>query len=90
MSCLNMYCAMQYYSILCHLSIRPPWMSCRQLCSIIRRLPAYIGTFTHARTHAHAARPQVQAIPGAHPGMDMHNESLVTGHPNDGASARSP
>jgi hypothetical protein len=38
---------------------------------------AYIGTFTHARTHAHAARPQVQAFPGAHLGMDMHDESLV-------------
>ena len=57
-------------------------------------LQHYYPLNSHASTHArscipHAARPQAQAIPGAHPSINMHNESLVTGHPNDGASALS-
>lgn len=73
---------------------------CRKsYCQLYRIVRPALTTITthllsrkHARTHlhAHAARPQAQAIPGAHPGMDMHNESLVTGHPNDSASAPSP
>ena len=60
--------------------------------SALTTTTTYLLSPKHARTHlrAHAARPQAQAIPGAHPGMDMHNESLVTGHPNDSASAPSP
>lgn len=61
---------------------------CRAASCIVSRIYSTIvsslPSSKHARStllHAHAARPQVQAIPGAHPGIDMHNESLATGAP---------
>jgi len=51
--------------------------SCRIASCIVRPVSPLLPTclpYSHASTHAHAARRQTQAIPGAQTGIDMHNE----------------